>query len=66
MEHGAISGEDQLYARTIRTVHTLATSLFPLASILDLVLLELQFENGLEVKTADRSSLSQHTSISGT
>ena len=47
MQHGTITDEDTLYARTIRTVHTLATSLFAMGSIDKLM--ELQFENGLEV-----------------
>ena len=47
IKHGQITDEDVLYARTIRTVHTLSVSLFPLGSISKL--LELQFENGLSV-----------------
>ena len=45
--HGTIIDEDILYSRTIRSVHVLVTNLFALQSISDLM--ELQFENGLEV-----------------
>ena len=45
--HGEVTAEDILYSRTIRTVHSMATKLFSLGSVQDL--LELQFENGLEI-----------------
>ena len=47
LDHGQITDEDRLYERTIRTIHVLCTSQFPLRSLP--TLLSLQFENGLEV-----------------